>query len=172
VIEPANIPEDYTNGPAMSVLRSDKQRRFCFLMGSGLTTAAEAAREAGYSDNGEAAKRTAYKMMQEDNVLAAIREVAVKALGGLVPLAIRTAEDILNDRTIPAERARMLSTILDRTGHSPKFEQKITVEHRHDYRELEEFARRLAIESGLREDHFLPQPKVIEGDPVLSETEE
>jgi phage terminase small subunit len=104
-------------------------RKFAFLVGCG-ETGAEACREAGYSDKGEAAKRTAYRMMQNPAVLEAVREVATKALGGLVPSALRAAEEILADKTHP-QRARMIETILDRTGYSAKVEQKITVEHQH-----------------------------------------
>lgn len=155
------VPEEYC-GTAMMSLGTDKMRRFAFIMGCGELSAAQAARQAGYSDHLDAARVQASRMMQNPDVLAAIQEVAAKSLSGLVPLAIRTFREILEDPKHPA-RSRVAETLLDRTGFSSKTEHKVTVEHRADMAQLEEFARRLALEQGLREDALLPAPKVIEG---------
>jgi phage terminase small subunit len=163
--EVGKIPDEYC-GAAMRALGTDKMRKFAFIMGSGMTTAAEAAREAGYADKGgEGAKRAAHKLLQDEAVQAAVRETAVKALGGLVPAALRALQEILDDSAHP-QGARTAETILDRTGFSPKVQTEITVTHRADTAQLEEFARRLAIESGHPPDFFLPSPKIIDAEPV------
>jgi hypothetical protein len=109
--------------------------------------------------------------MQNEAVVAAVQEVARKALGGLVPHALKTLREIMDDPANP-QRARVAETILDRTGYSPKVEQHITVEHKHNVRELEAFAQRLAIESGHPADYFLPGGKVIDAEAVEIPTPE
>ena len=47
---------DEMMGPAMKVLRGEKQRVFAFIMGTGAMNATAAAREAGFSDVAEGCK--------------------------------------------------------------------------------------------------------------------
>jgi hypothetical protein len=50
------IPDEYC-GPAMMALRSERQKRFAFYMGSGEQSRADCARLAGYPDHNDRAKR-------------------------------------------------------------------------------------------------------------------
>lgn len=163
-----DIPEEFI-GPKMQALATDKRRRFAWIMGCGERSAADAARRAGFSDVKEGCKVRASQMMHDPDVLAAIEEVARKVLLGLAPLAIRQARGVLEDPEHPAH-ARMIETILDRTGHFAKTEHKVTVEHTLDTKELEDFARRLAAESGIDPARLLgvnsPSMKVIEHEPA------
>ena len=162
------VPDEFC-GPAMLAL-SARRRAFAYLMGCGESNAAKAAREAGYSDSSGADRVTAHHLMLHAGVQAAIKEVSSKALQHLAPTAIGAAKKILEDPKHPAH-ARIVETILDRTGFSAKTEHKVTVEHTADMAQLEEYARRLAVEQGLREDALLPSPKVIEGEVVARGTD-
>ena len=112
----SDIPDEFC-GPAMLALGTERLRKFAFYMGGGLMSGAEAAREAGYSDSNDGCKRRAYTLLQQENVNAAIQEVARRALGGLVPAALRAAEEILADKANP-QRARMVET------HGPRREDR------------------------------------------------
>jgi phage terminase small subunit len=154
-------PEWY--GEAMSALRTDKQRHFALLMGLGQWSATEAATEAGYNGKGGGQRVLAHRMMQDPKILAAVREVAGKHLIGLAPLAVDALRDQLGDKSNPKARARVAETVLDRVGFSAKTEHKLTVEHKHDTAQLEEFAQRLAVEMGLDRHALLPpQSRLIE----------
>lgn len=162
------IPADVL-GPKMLALRSDQQRRFCWVMANGEKSPARAARDAGYSDKSEAAKVSAHRLMQDPAILDAIEEAGRKVLRGLAPIAIRSARAILENRNHP-QHTRMIETVLDRTGFSAKTEHKVTVEHKVDTTELVELARRLAIENGIAPERFIGiAGPVIEGKVVKDE---
>lgn len=165
------IPEEFI-GPAMRALRDDRQRRFAWIMACGETNAASAARDAGYSDASSAAKVRAHYLMRDPDMLDAIEEASRKVLRGLAPLAIGAARKILEEPKHP-QHARMIETVLDRTGFFAKTEHKVTVEHRVDVKELEDLARRLAAENGIAPERFIGiaapsqvQGEVIEGEVV------
>lgn len=151
------IPDDVC-GPAMMALDT-RRRTFAYLMGMGERSATKAAREAGYAPG--SAGTSAHALMHHELVVAAIREVSSKALMGLAPLAVGAATAILHDSKHPAH-ARMIETILDRTGFSAKTEHTVTVEHRASREQLVEWAKQYAIERGLAPEALLPGPKVIE----------
>jgi len=150
-------------GPRMLALRHNRHRQFAFLMGCGDMTAAEAARAVGYQDKSEAAKVRGAELMQRADVTAAIKEVAGKVLSGLAPIAIAALRNILRSPKHPAH-ARMIETVLDRTGYLAAMEQKITVEHVDDGR-LREIVARLAVEVGIDAVKLLGRP-MIEGEVV------
>lgn len=156
------IPDEVC-GPAMQALSDDRQRMFAYLMGMGESNATKAARESGYSDANGAARVRAHYLMHRETIQAAIREVSSKALMGLAPLAVGAARAVLATPSHPAH-ARMIETILDRTGFSAKTEHTVTVEHRASREQLVEWAKQYAIERGLAPEALLPGPKVIEHD--------
>jgi phage terminase small subunit len=157
-------------GPKMLALRDDRRRRFAWLMACGEMNGAAAARTAGYSDVKLGAKVRASELMHDDDVLAAIEEASRKVLRGLAPLAIRAAREILEDSEHP-QRARMIETLLDRTGHIAETRHTMTVEHSMDVKGLEELARRLAAETGVDAKRFLgTNAPVIEGTVVDERT--
>lgn len=149
----------------MQALSDDRRRKFALFMACGDLNAADAARHAGYSDTGDAAKVRAHTLMHDKNVLDAIEEAARKVLRGMAPLAIRRAKAILDDPKHPSH-GRMIETILDRTGHFSRTEHKVTVEHTVDTKELEALAVRLAQEAGIDPARLIGRndPKVIEGE--------
>jgi hypothetical protein len=149
----------------MSALADDRRRVFCWLMASGIETPVAAARAAGYADNTGGIRVTSHRLMHDPRVLDAIQEATGVALQGLAPLAVRRAKDILDDPKHPAH-ARIIETVLDRTGHFARSEHTMKVEHSLDVRELEELARRLAAETGVAAAKFLGtnEGRVIEGE--------
>lgn len=147
------VPEEAL-GPKMLALSSDQRRRFAWIMANGETSAAQAARDAGYSDVAGGSKVRAHYLMHDPAVLDAIEEAGRKVLRGLAPLAIRSAKAILEEPKHP-QHARMIETVLDRTGFLAKSEHKLTVEHSLGTKELEDLARRLALENGIDPKRFL-----------------
>jgi hypothetical protein len=159
-------------GPKMLALRDDRRRRFAFFMACGDLNATEAARQAGFSDIGDACKVRAHELMHDETVLDAVDEASRKILRGLVPLAVRRARGILDNPDHP-HHARMIEAVWDRTGYSSKTEHTVKVEHTVDMKELEALARRLAQESGIPVQRLLGvdaagAAKVIEGQVVDS----
>jgi phage terminase small subunit len=159
-----SLPEEAL-GPKMQALWDDRVRRFAWLIACGEKSASKAAKEAGYSDSSEAAKVTAHRLMHNAAVLDAIEETGRRVLRGLAPMAIRSAKEILGDKTHP-QHARMIETVLDRTGFFAETKHSVAVTHSVDTKELETLARRLAVENGIDPRRFLggPVDKVIDGE--------
>ena len=80
---PMNFPRDWSSfGPKMLALR-ERERRFvwaylCNAMTDGQENGAQAARDAGYSDNKEGCKVSAHRMLHRDGVMEVINEVAAR----------------------------------------------------------------------------------------------
>jgi hypothetical protein len=146
-------------GPKMLALSSDKMRLYAWYRGLGEMNSSRAARDAGYTE--QRSRVVGVELNQHEGVLAAVEEVARKFLIGLAPVAIAAARRILEDPK-HKDHARMIETIMDRTGFSAKTEHKVTVEHTVDTREIEELARRLALESGVPVERLIGKNKVIE----------
>ncbi len=140
-------------GPKMAAL-DERQRKFAWAMAYGEWNAAAAAREAGYSDVKDACKVRGYDLLHNPRILDAIEEATRSVMRALGPLAVGAATKILKDTSHPAH-ARMVETILDRSGHSARTEHKVTVEHTVDTKELEALAQRLALESGIPVERLL-----------------
>jgi hypothetical protein len=165
------IPEEAI-GPKMRALRDDRQRRFAWLMATGVQSASGAARLAGYADNGSLQNNgrsgirvTACHLMQNAAVLDAIEECTRATLRGLAPVAVNKAREILEDRGHPYH-GRMIETVLDRTGFFAKSEHTMRVEHSVDEARLVELARRLAAENGIPIERLLGNTRTIEGEVV------
>lgn len=159
----SSLPDE-AMGPKMLALKDERRQKFAWLMACGELSASEAARQAGYSGHMGTSRATAHHMMHNPAVLEAIQEASRKVLSGLAPLAIRSARAILEDPA-HSQHARMIETVLDRTGFFAKTEHKVLVEHSVDVRELEDLARRLAAEAGIAPERLLGvnAPPVIEG---------
>jgi len=112
-------------GPRMLRL-TEKQRRFvwAYLLNGG--HGSDAARQAGYSDSGEACKVRASTLLQQDDILQAFHEVSWKSMRGLSMVATLTVENVMRHGP-PAERLKAAFGILNRTG----FGEKLQVEHHH-----------------------------------------
>ena len=73
----------------------------------------------------------------------------------------------LSDREASASCSRMIETVLDRTGFFAKSEHTVKVEHSLDTGELEQLARRLALENGIDPKKLLgANTPVIEGEVI------
>jgi phage terminase small subunit len=117
-------------GPRMVALPDGRRRRFAWLVACGANPT-QAAREAGYADPGghsASIRVQAHNLMHDQKVLDAILEAGRKVLQGLSPLAITAARAVLQDKKHPAH-ARMIETVLDRTGFGGKTEHTVSVEH-------------------------------------------
>lgn len=148
---PTEIPTEHL-GPKLGAL-TPLQQRFAWHYACGLT-ATEAARAAGYSDVAEGCKVRGSELIRLEHVLDAVDECSVLVRRSLGPIAVQGARAILMNPKHPYH-GRMIETMLDRTGHSAKTEHKVTVEHTLDTREIEELARRLALESGVPVERLL-----------------
>lgn len=146
------VPDDL--GPKMRALRDDRQRRFAYIMAHGGLTATDAARQAGYSEHLDSAKVSAHHLMHNPKMLDAIEEASFLVLRSLGPVAIQAAMAILENPNHRAH-ARIIETVLDRTGFSAKTEHTVTVNHSIDTTELEALARRLALENGIAPERFV-----------------
>lgn len=151
-IMPVALPEDL--GPKMRALSSDMQRRFAYAMACGGLTQSEAAREAGYSDHLGADRVAGHTLMHNAKVLDAIEEASLLVLRSLGPIAVQAAKAILENPKHKAH-ARIIETVLDRTGYAAKTEHTVHVNHSIDTTELEALARRLALENGIAPERFI-----------------
>jgi len=165
------IPAEYM-GPRLRALRTEQQRRFAFIMGCGEVNPSQAARDAGYSDASEACKVRAHYLQHDPDVAAAVQEVAKKVLTNLAPVAISVMRRILMNDKHPQQQ-RTAETVLDRAGYFAETRHSVTVEHKVDMRELEELARRLALENGIAPEKFIGinGVKTIEGKVIEHEGE-
>src|SRR3974390_28779 len=122
-------------GPAMRALPSDRWRAFVdfFLLekpGRGAQTAA--ARRAGFGTPNTRPvnmARTAYRLMQDERMIAAIAEEARKMLRGAAPEAVKALHNMVRDPT-HKDHARAVAMMLDRTDPVVT-NQNISVTHRH-----------------------------------------
>jgi hypothetical protein len=172
------VPEEVALGPKMRALASDRMRAFCWAMATGVETAVSAARVAGYADNGSLGNNVksgirvrAHYLMHDPKVMEAIEECTRATLKGLAPIAVERARAILDNPEHWAH-ARMIETVLDRSGYSARTEHSVKVEHSLDTKELESLARRLAKENGISAEKLLGNARVIEGEAVEEEAVE
>jgi hypothetical protein len=117
VREMAEQPPEW--GPAMSALRSERQRRFVcalFEFYGAKGRVSYAARAAGYSaSSGRVIRAAGGRLMMDRKIQAAIAEESQRRLRGLAPAAIVAIEKLVAD---PAHRdhGRALAMIVDRAS--------------------------------------------------------
>ncbi len=118
-------------GPAMAAL-NPRQRAFVvamFDLGADATYA-DAARRAGYPDDGGTSIRVqAHRLAHSDRVQAAFREEAEKMAAGLLPLAHKMMADIARNPAHP-DHFKAVKHAQALAGVSPT--QKHEVVHKHD----------------------------------------
>lgn len=124
---PATV-EDYAFGPAMSALRTDLQRGFVIAYNNmGADDATKAARAAGYEDNGTGAlKVTAYRLLHNPDIQAAIREDAKARMAGLVGAAIKALGETIGNPQ-HKDRVKASLAVLNRTGLHEQVDRNINV---------------------------------------------
>lgn len=117
---------------------------------NGIENATEAARQAGYADNGQGIRVRAHTLMHDPGVLAALMEEArkrvnVAAAVVATPVAIEIA---MNEAFEPKDRLRACEMLFNRGGMPAMTEHKVTVEHKQP-RQMVDLAARLAAELGV-----------------------
>jgi phage terminase small subunit len=134
-----------------------KQQKFvwAYLLTGG--EGAEAARQAGYSDSGEAAKVRACTLLQHDKVLEAIHEIAWKSMRGLSLLATMKVEKILRKDDGP-DQLKAAFGVLNRVGISEKLQVSHQHHHVHELSHTDAALEALAYLISMR----VPEEKLIE----------
>ena len=164
------IAFDGEPGPAMAKL-NHRQRAFVISLWDGKTTGSgvgvEAAICAGYgttTSTRNSLRVIASRLMADPKIQDAMSEVGKHYIGSTAIIAFRAAKNLLNDPS-HKDHARACGWFLDR--YFPQVvEQKIDVVH-HSKRnaEMEELARRFALELGIPVERVLGvnRAKMIEG---------
>lgn len=120
-----------TLGPAMMAL-NERQRAFVvamFDLGANATYA-DAARRAGYADNGKGAIRVqAHNLAHNDKVQAALREEAERMAGTLLPIAHKMMADLVKNPASP-DHFKAIKHAQALAGVSPTVKHEVV--HKHD----------------------------------------
>jgi hypothetical protein len=119
------VPPTAELGPKMQALTVREQAFVWHLVCNG-GNGADAARAAGYSDTGEAAKVRAHALRQKVDVRAAMHECAWGLLGGLAVPAARALEALVEKPDHP-DHFKAVTAVLSRIG----FHEKSQVDHHH-----------------------------------------
>jgi phage terminase small subunit len=143
--------EDWgTLGPAMKALPNDRQRAFVeyYVLSTkpGYGAQVTAARRAGYGTSNSTPTimaNIAWRLMQDEQIQAAIIEASRKVLRGMAPGAVRAVHNLIND---PAHKdhARALDMVLSRSDPIT-MHQVVDVTHRHVDRDQEEIEELRAV---------------------------
>jgi hypothetical protein len=132
-------------GPAMEALPSDRMRAFVIaLLNQGGRGLVRAYMTAGYSGdpNSTTLSTEAFRLAHDDRIQEAMREEAMRRMGGAGILAVSTLLDIMQDDAIkPNLKAKVAGMILNRTGMHETTEHKVSVK-----KELNEADKLAAIE--------------------------
>lgn len=112
-----------------------QERNFVTLLLNECTSAADAAKRAGYgNEDGTSSAATyariAYRLLGRDRVIAAIATESKKAIRSLGPEAVRGLREIVNDKG-SKDRMRAIATVLDRIDPT-QTNVSVTVEHKVD----------------------------------------
>jgi hypothetical protein len=120
------LPRELELGPKMQAC-SPSERKFVWLYVTGDGNATQAAREAGYVDNGNGAIRVrAHALLHRARVQEAIRELSIGMFGNLLPTAVRAAADLLSKPDHP-DHAGIVKSMLSRLGLAEKSGVDVTV---------------------------------------------
>lgn len=135
-------------GPCMQKL-NERQRLFVYAMlDTGMVNHSLCARKAGYQGDENTIKVTAHRLAHDEDVQAAIQEVARKAMGAAQLVA--TGHLILIAQN-PAHKDQLsaIKQLLDRSGLGAVTEHKVTVTHNSDRESVVREIAALAREQGL-----------------------
>jgi len=114
-------------GPKMQAC-SERERVFAFALGSGICeTATEAAKRAGWVDNGNGSITvTAHRVLHRQRVIEAVEEVCRTQFRNLVPLVITAAKRVLENPEHD-DHVKMIISLLSRLGYSEKTSVDVNV---------------------------------------------
>ena len=128
----------------------------------------EAVRRAGFSDVGDSAKTTAYRIFHREDVQLAIHEEEAKHIRLAAGRAIHYVEQVVDDTKVKPEiRLKAAFDLMNRAGHSAVMQSHLTVEHTLNEDQLD--ARILAIcaELGLSRNEaqklLIDQSNIVDG---------
>lgn len=111
---------DVDLGPAMQACSAMERRFVWFFVTGDEDDATDAARKAGYVDNGNGAIRvTAHRLRHRERVIEAIKEVAAAELRAQIVPVLHATKRIIRNPKHP-DHARTLATMLSRLGHGEK----------------------------------------------------
>jgi hypothetical protein len=130
-IPTVSVPDESELGPAMLAL-SPKRRLFVLELANGpggYGSEIRACRAAGYPGDDETVRTAAYKIMHNDKVQVALREVGAKLIRGSAFAAIRQTERIMNDLE-HRDCLKACLALLDRGGFAVESHHTVTVEHK------------------------------------------
>lgn len=150
----------YRFGPAMTAL-SDRQRAFVLNWNNGGgDNGAECARNAGYSDQGDAAKVQAHRMLHDPRIQAAIREdISARFTGDLAE-----TKRLLDEIAQNPQHKDQLKALITRLHHAGLVERTVT-EHTGTieltYEQRIDKLHQLAVQAGKKPEDFLPPGTTI-----------
>lgn len=142
------VPDSADLGPAMRKLSPQQRAWVQAYLDTGCKSAAQAARMAGYSATGGGDRVTGHRLVHNEDVLAAIKELADKKVrtGAYVAMAV-----LLEIAENPTHKDRLKAAIEIANRSGMIVAQKIDVEHKHttDAKEVLAEIRALAKDLGL-----------------------
>jgi hypothetical protein len=145
-------------GPAMRACTELEQRFVWFLVTGEDGNATEAARKAGYEDNGTGAIRVrAHALTHRERVQEAIKEVAASELRAQIVPVLRATKEIIKNPKHP-DHARTLQTMLSRLGHGEKNSLDVNMSGSVSVSHTDEALEQLRILQGLQ----VPRSKLEE----------
>lgn len=111
---------------AVQALRTERERVFVWTYMLNGANGSKAAKAAGYSDVKEGAKVRAHMLLQREDIQAALRELSIRYLHSLAPIALFKLRKHLNSDN---ERVSLKATdmVLARTGFSERTALDVTV---------------------------------------------
>lgn len=123
------LPAESALGPAMRNLPTDRQRLFVIAMlETGGRNISDAARLAGYTDNGKGPIRVlASRLAHDEKILAAMSEESTRRLMSGQILAVSTVLSIMdNGAAKDSDRLKAAEMLMNRTGMHATSEHKVT----------------------------------------------
>lgn len=125
------LPAEAALGPAMRNLPTDRQRLFVVAMlETGGRNISDAARLAGYADNGNGTIRVlASRLSHDEKILAAMSEESTRRLQSGQILAVSTVLSIMdNGAAKDSDRLKAAEMLMNRTGMHATSEHKVTTQ--------------------------------------------
>lgn len=138
---------------------AERERKFVwfYLTNDGPPNGAQAARDAGYSDAGEACKVRAHSLLHRERVILALEEVGKKAFRGLLAPAVKAAGVLIRNAK-HVDHSKAVFTTLARLGLGEKSTVDVNVsgevQHNHTDAALADLRTLLSLS--------VPEEKLIE----------
>lgn len=177
------VPLDPKMGPAMAKLSPQQRAWVNAYLDTGCKSKTLAARMAGYAVEGreQSVRAAGYRLAHDEDVLAAIKELADKKVRSGAFVAMAVLQEIANDAT-HKDRFKAAVEIANRTGmivaHKVEHEHAVSLDAKQVYEQIKELARELNMTptqaakllgtAGYTEAEFVP----VEAQQVLTDARE